>query len=174
MHLYIAGCHLPGIQERRSTCRTLQCLNIWQEDGRNADHLCTHQHLKKDENCYKRKCFFFVIVEIHSGEEGGEFKVATTTKAWIFHSFQIFQCLCQGIGPMHLKQGPICTTVTYTFSYRIFFKLFENRIVLYFTNVRIILFTNFVFFSVMDLKLCLSNIEKTHPQAYLCSFCHLQ
>lgn len=59
MHLHIAGCHLPGIQEHRSTCRTLQRLNIWQVDDRNADHLHTHQYLKKDENSYKRKCFVF-------------------------------------------------------------------------------------------------------------------
>ena len=134
MHLHIAGCHLPDIQEHRSTCRTLQCLNIWQEDGRNADHLCTHQYLKKNENSYKINVSF--------------------------DSFQIFQCRCQGIGPMHVKQGPIFTTVTYTLSDRIFFKLVVDRIVLCFTNVRTILFTNFEFFSATDIKLCLSKIEK--------------
>lgn len=81
MHLHIAGCHLPGIQEHRNTCRNLQCLNIWQEDGRNADHLRTHQYLKKGKTAINENVFFLVSFEIRSWG-GGE--VATTTKAWIF------------------------------------------------------------------------------------------
>lgn len=93
MHLHIAGCHLPGIQEHRNTCRNLQCLNIWQEDGRNADHLRTHQYLKKGKTAINENVFFLVSFEIRSWGGGGELKLQRLPKHGYLTKYH-----CLGIG----------------------------------------------------------------------------